>query len=345
MTDEWSLRDEIRAASLRWPGLVIFCLVGSLIGLAISFVWPSPHRATKELYVGLEVNQAADSLNPRFSNIDDYKNWQMASLNSLIYMDPIIDETMNHLQGTDPYWSSVTRQQLANMLHAYWRNAGKWRLVAESDDPQRAAQAVAAWEEVVVERVHDAVAESQNTLVLDHQLQSIASVQVQAISQATRLIHVHDMLQIWQTSDSQSIANRPLEETERSLLWQQLAQAGLGPSWDSLLSAFPSPSASSEQYRDWLADVITGLDQEIRTLEAQIEALEVEKEETSTRQSLASQQSLGLSANLKVDKITDAQPEQSIVRPTGLLVLIGAVLGFILWVILQLAGISTRAKR
>jgi hypothetical protein len=204
---------------------------------------------------------------------------------------------------------------------------------------------VAAWEEVVVERVHAAVAESQNTLLLDHQLQSIASVQAQAISQAARLAHVRDTLQTWQSNASRAIANRPLNETERSLLWQQLAQAGLGSSWDGLLSAFPSSSASYEQYQAWLADVTTGLDQEIQTLEAQIEALDVEKEATSTRQSRASQQSLGLSANLKVDKITDSQPEQSIMRPTGLLVLIGAVLGFILWAILQFASISMRARR
>jgi hypothetical protein len=277
--------------------------------------------------------------------VDDYKNWQMASLNSLIYMDSIIDKTLDHLQRTDPYWSSVTREQLAAMLHAYWRNAGKWRLVAETNDPQRAAQAVAAWEEIVIERVHAAVAESHNTLVLDHHLQSIASVQVQAISQAARLAHVRDTLRIWQLNDSHRIVHRPLEETERSLLWQQIAQAGLGPSWNSLLSAFPSPTAPYEQYQAWLADVITGLDQEIQTLETQIDALEVEKEKTSTHQFQTSQQSLGLSANLKVDKITDAQPEQSIVRPTGLLVLIGGALGFILWAILRLANISMRVRR
>jgi len=61
---EWSLRNEIRAASHRWPIPVVFCLVGSLLGLALSYVWPSPQRATKELYVGLEVSQSANNLNP-----------------------------------------------------------------------------------------------------------------------------------------------------------------------------------------------------------------------------------------------------------------------------------------
>jgi len=165
---------------------------------------------------------------------------KMASLNSLIYMDAIMDETLEHLRASDRHWNNVTREQLGGMLHAYWRNAGKWRLVAESHDPQRAAQAVASWEEVVVERVHAAVAESQNMQVLDHQLQSIAYAQVQAISQAAKLDHIRNMLQAWKSNDSRRLANRPLDETERWLLWQQLAQARLSPSWDDLLAAFPA---------------------------------------------------------------------------------------------------------
>jgi len=95
----------------------------------------------------------------------------------------------------------------------------------------------------------------------------------------------------------------------------------------------------------WLNGAIEGLNQEVLMLEAQITALEAEKAKTAAQQSLASQQSLGLSPNLKVDKITDTQPELTSLRPTGLLGLTGASLGLILWAILWLASISLRAKR
>src|SRR5512137_1897129 len=93
MINEWSLRDEILTISHRWPLIVLFCLAGSLIGFALSYVWPSPHRATKELYVGLNIDQAledqnaADHAKIKFYNADDYKNWQMSSLNTLIFAD------------------------------------------------------------------------------------------------------------------------------------------------------------------------------------------------------------------------------------------------------------------
>jgi hypothetical protein len=92
-TIEWSFRDEILLITHRWPIILLFCLVGSLVGWIISFCSPSPHRATKELYVGLNVYRATEDRNAaehagiQFSNPNDYKNWQMANLNSLIFMD------------------------------------------------------------------------------------------------------------------------------------------------------------------------------------------------------------------------------------------------------------------
>ncbi len=51
---------------------------------------------------------------------------------------------------------------------------GKWRLVAEHDDPVRAAQLLIAWQDVVVEQVHTAVAQAQSALLLNDELKATA---------------------------------------------------------------------------------------------------------------------------------------------------------------------------
>lgn len=225
MNNEWSFRDEILSVTHRWHQVILFCLVGALLGGLVSLAWPSPHRATKELYVGLNIFKAdldsAATAGLQFTNVDDFKNWQMASLNSLIYMDSITQETLERLRLQDAYWAGVTREQLTGMLHAYWRNAGKWRLVAESDDPQRAVQAVMAWHDVVVERVHTAVGYSHDLLALDKQLQAVATCQAQAL---TRLAELNQAATT-QEDEKQSLqAQVTVMEAENARLVSQYAQ-------------------------------------------------------------------------------------------------------------------------
>ena len=51
--------------------------------------------------------------------------------------------------------------ELADMLHVYWRNAGKWRLVAEHQDAARARQMVVVWEETAVQVIDTAILQAQ----------------------------------------------------------------------------------------------------------------------------------------------------------------------------------------
>jgi hypothetical protein len=348
---EWSLREEIFHVTHRWPVIVMFCLVGSLLGLAISFCLPSPHRATKELYVGLNVYKATEDRNASehaglvFSDPNDYKNWQMANLNSLIFMDTIMDDTLMHLRTIDPYWSSLDKNELARMLHAYWRNAGKWRLVAENDNPLYAMQAVLTWEGVVVDRVHDAVYESQQLMILDRQLESLTLTQTQAISRTVELMQIRATLNTWQTSAVQQDTKLPVHEIDRELISNLLYMAEAGNDEQRLLDTIPSPEAPLQDYISWLDSVYFFLDQQILVSQTQITTLENRRNEFTKIYADSSQKSLGLSANLQVDKITTAQPEHTVVRPSGMLILIGGILGLITWAILWLTRISLHAKK
>jgi hypothetical protein len=345
MTTEWSLRDEIIFQTHRWPIIVIFCLAGSLLGWGISLTWPSPHRATKELSVGLNIYQAdrdratAEHAGLEFLNIDDYKNWQMASLNSLIFTDSVIDETLYQLQVIDEYWSGFNQRKLAKDLHAYWRNAGKWRLVAESDDPRHAAEAVTVWQDVVVREANIAIGHSKDAMTLDRQLQAVINSQAQSQARLAELSKLGDLLKTWRSDFSET------ETPELDQIWtmqKYLASAFSDEFWSLLLNEFPSQGAPQQEYLLWLDRASQYLQVETQIQQSQFDALEASRQSLLTQYEVASQKSQGLSADLLVDKITDEEPVQSIVRPTGQLMLIGSILGLIAWGYLFMARVSMR---
>ncbi len=354
MTNEWALRDDILAATHHWQRIMAFCLLGALAGWLVSLLWPSPSRATQELYVGLNVYQAATDRNAAeqagmvFSNVNDYKNWQMASLNSIIYTDSIIDETLERLSAGDPYWEGVNRGGLAAMLHVYWRNAGKWRLVAEHPDGLRAVQAVTAWQEVVVARVNAAIQEARNAALLDRQFQVVATQQAQSTARLAALIQVRNELSAWAQRITISTPASSLPTTERQALAQLLSlltDLHDSTTWLSLSQTFPLPGSPSEAYLAWIQQTVPLVEQEIRVIQAQEKAAEQEKQSLATRYDQATENSQGLSAELKVDRISDAQTERSTVRPTGTLILIGATLGLIAWLLVWLVQANARTRQ
>jgi len=349
-THEWSFRDEALAATHRWHLIVLICLAGGLFGWLLSFLWPSPYRATKELFVGLNVTRSADDRTAAeraglpFSNVNDYKNWQMSSLNSVIYMDSILDETLSRLRLVDPYWQSVSRQDLAEMLHVYWRNAGKWRLVAEHEDPLRAAQAVVAWQDVVVEQVHAAVAQAQSALLLGDELKAATEEKARAMSQAAALAQIRDELQTWHGTLSSRPAGQVLAESERLLLQQPLDQTSQGAAWQALLATFPTHGSTNEAFIAWIERASPLLDAGIQVLQGRMDTMEQHQPELAALYTEATNQSLGLSAELLVQKISDRKLEQTKVRPTGVAILVGASVGLILWALIWLVAPALRMK-
>jgi len=348
MSNEWSFRDEILLATHKWPWLALFCLVGCLVGWGISFVWPTPHRATTELYVGLNTYRSSEDLNAteyagiELVNANDYKNWQMASLNSMTTMDEVIQETLQRLRQLDPYWQTVSPAELAKSLHVYWRNAGKWRLAAENKNPQQAVQAVTTWQDVVLEQVHTAVNESQHAMVLVFQLKSLALAQSYLIVNVETLQQTLSVLLEWQTDLSAVSPDLPLDSAERWQLWQAIAQNNPDPVWTLALADFPAPQAARTEYAAWIEKTLPLLKEIMHSRENQIEALDAQQSEVKSQFKAASQISRGLSATLDVEKISGARTEQSVVRPTGMLVLVGSLIGLVVWLIQWLAGISLR---
>ncbi|MCC7129604.1 MAG: hypothetical protein B6D39_03190 [Anaerolineae bacterium UTCFX2] len=330
--------------------MALFCLLGSLLGWGVSLIWPTPHRATRELFVGLNVYNSLEGQNRteyagiEIVNANDFKNWQMASLNTLILKDEVIDATLTRLRTLDPYWEGVDRTALADSLDVYWRNAGKWRLVAENTDPQRAEQAVIAWEAVVVERVHTAVLASQRAMVIDLQLKAMAQQRLAYHSRIERLRQAQETMQRTLRDLEALAADAPLDQNEHWKLWRQLGRLDLGPAWKALLDAFPPHASSTGVYRDWLMQATPLVEAEILGLEEQIRQLDEQQQEAAAQFAQASQESLGLSATLDVDKISETRLQQSVVRPTGTLMLAGSLLGLVVWFAFWLGGVSLKGS-
>ncbi|OGO39238.1 MAG: hypothetical protein A2W35_07660 [Chloroflexi bacterium RBG_16_57_11] len=347
-TNEWSFRDEALAATHRWHLIVLFCLVGGLAGWLVSLVLPSPHRATKELFVGLNVFRSADDRNAvehaglPISSANDYKNWQMSSLNSVIFMDTVLDETLSRLRVVDPYWQNIGRQDLAEMLHVYWRNAGKWRLVAEHEDPVYAAQAVIAWQDVIVEKVHASVAHAQNAQLISDEWKAIADQAAQSKGQIAGLEQIRGELLAWRNDLFGRPADQVLIESDRLLLQQLFDQTGHANPWQASLAAFPPVGSPNEAYIGWIERALSLLDTQIQVSQARMDEMDRWQTDLAESYSDASDNSLGLSAELLVQKISDRKLEQITVRSTGVAILVGAAVGLILWALVWLVTPALR---
>jgi len=253
---DWSLREALLAAAHAWHIVLIFGVVGALVGALLSLIWPSPYEAVTALYVGIspccttEANKTSDQFKPPITNVDDFKNWQMESLNAIIFMDPVSDETLGNLKQSDPYWENVRTDDLKKWLSIYWRNAGKWQLIATHPDPLRASQAVQAWEAVAIHHLTSAVDASARKTVIEMELQSA-------------------------------------------------------------MDAYNQAQSSADQ--------------------DQLESMQGRLDELSREFSALVDQSMGLSSNIVIRKLSDQPPELSVVRPTGQLILVSSGIGLIAW--------------
>jgi len=348
MSEAIELREEVFRVTHRWPVVLVFCLIGVLFGWVISVLWPSSYRAAKEIYVGLNAyralsdRNATEFANTQFNNLDDYKNWQMANLNAIVKSEMILAETLRRLQSQDGYWQKISQNDLADMLSVYWRNAGKWRLVAESRESVRSVQAVAAWHEVILERVHNAIQQSQQVMILDGDLQAINAAQAGVTVRLAALDQLGDEMRAQMETASHWPSDQTLGQEDRWLLQAPLVQSSVGFNLQPLLDAFPASDAQAPSYVEWLNRVRVALDSEAQSLQAQMIALEAQKALVVDQYRQASQNSFGLSANLQIERISDDLPQPYAIRPTGMLVFVGGLLGLLFWALFMFARLSLR---
>jgi len=135
-----------------------------------------------------------------------------------------------------------------------------------------------------------------------------------------------------------------LSEIERWQIWLPVSQVVTSPEWLEILNNFPVEPSPVRTYQPVVEKAIAVIDMEIRSLNGQIARFSDENTRLAAAYTQASEKSMGFSPNLKIDSITEEAPQITRVRPTGVLVLVGGSLGFILWLLFILVDINHKAR-
>jgi hypothetical protein len=338
MTPEWDARQYLLEYTHRWPLAILAFLVGALLGLAGSYIFPTPYASETTLFVAYN----SDAL---FRNPDDYKNWHMGELNALMVAPDIVQETHARLRQIDPYWDEVPTEELRGNLIITWRNTGTWRLVVESDTAHHASTALDTWVEVFLETYQNASNAAFELTMLSGQLEDLNIKQAEAKIRYAELIGVREGIQAWMELVSQSPEELPLDLNERWRLWSLVSRAaGYDPAWEVLLRSFPEPDAVLHEYNTWVEASMVSLGAGIETLETQIETFETLRVDINTQYSKALEESRGLSSSIHLEKGSDSPPDTKALRNTSLAVLVGGLIGVIVWFVVGLVRTSFKGK-
>jgi hypothetical protein len=330
MVNEWNARAEILAATHRWPVIMVFILVGSLVGASIAYLLPSPYRAESTMHV-------AYNADVHIRNPDDYKNGQMEQLNIFILSDEVLQETADRLNHQNNAWSDAAVDDLQTSLHVYWRNAGEWRLVAEASTPERAVDLLNTWQQVFLEQIQAATVHADTVLDLSTRVDAIYLERVDTNLRIAELNQIKAAIQTWIRANEGNKANNPLQAQERWFLLSRVSSAAdWNPEGIALLEDVPQPEAAPSAYITWLEKTLVFIAQELDLLEPQSNLLSEEYDRLYAKWSEELEASRGLTAYLVVKPLdSENQPAQP-VRPTALMAFVGGMLGLLIWALVWL---------
>jgi hypothetical protein len=204
---------------------------------------------------------------------------------------------------------------------------------------------VLTWQDVVVERVHAAVAEARNMMFYDLQLQTAAEVVTAAEDHVARLTPIQARLDERRAPLRAAPPDQVINEAQRARLLEAVALPDDAAAWPVLRGKFPPPGSTAQDYLVWLAGLESALQAELSASEVRLETHSARYNALAQQYVQATQASLGLSGELIVQKVSDRRLSQTEVRPTGESILIGAGLGFIVWGMLWLARPAIHAFR
>ncbi len=325
MSNNWNLRADILEITHRWTLPFFAFLIGSLLGIGVSFLLPSPYRAESDLYVAYN----ADAI---YRNPDDYKNWQLGELEAFTISQHILHETLTRLKAQDSYWENTSTDALRTMLYTYWRNAGKWRLVAENSEPRHTTQLVRIWREVIIDEVAEATSQAAVMLDLSNQIQTVLNSKVTVEMQRVQLTQMKEALQTWVNEAEGQKVQQPLETLERwNLQTVATSVAAYNPVALPLLEKIPPPDAPSQDYLPWVERFIVVVDNDLAIVQEQSTKLTDQHDELTLSWEEASDASHGLTAFLVVEPLSDTNLVANPVRLTSQMALVGGLLGVLIW--------------
>jgi hypothetical protein len=254
----------------------------------------------------------------------------MNQLSAAIFLDEIAEKSLRQLQRQDDYWNSLDPGEFRSILNAEWRTAGIWSLTAQAERADLADQAAKVWSRNVLTALKQAVAESQVAILIDEELRSTISEQTLARQRKQEFQSTQALLQSWVDASGSLPADQPLELTERWKIINMVTRMGqFSPAWLVLLAKAPEEDAIPQEYLTWLEEIQAAIDEELRSLNDRLSYLEGEQSRLEAEFSQRQEASLSLSPNLAIRDLENYSPET--IRPTGTMMLIGAIFGLLVW--------------
>lgn len=342
-THKWTLADLAYDSFHQWPKILALFLAGCLVGLAVSLIWPASYRAEADIYIGLNPYRVFSDTTflslarPKYTNVDDYKNWQMSQLMAVIFLDEVIEETLTTLRTQDSYWESIDASQLRSQLSTEWRTAGRWSLAVEDPSSQHADMAAYTWSEVVYRRVSEAVLAARQMFTIDDQQKSLLQIQVETEVRQQELSAAREQLEDW--LEQSAAYQHPLEPLER---WRIISLVSRGvpnsQAWDQLWAALPSPDASRQAHRTWVSQALPAFQSEEAAQTDRLQVIAAEHQRLETSYQHYSDLSLGLSPNLELKQLEHQPATKDLSRE--LVVLMGGLLAITGWFFAALVRIT-----
>ena len=340
--DSWTMQNWAVNIIRKWYiGLAVIAF-GALLGYGIASIFPAPYRATADLYVGIDITRVNEMeyLIPLAEteplNLDDYKNWQLKQVAAVLSSDPILEATLQELN------SKQEISEFRTHLDLYWFDTGLWKLEVYHPDQDLAQEWAEAWQQVGHQRLSEYLEISRQGAELDARLFALADEIGFVKARISGLKSFQSTATEWMDNLLALVQDQPLnDETRTELEAWVLSFRQNDRIWQVPIGSFPDQNGQVSTYLDWLENSIKFADEDLATSLMVLEDLENERALVLPAYHQSLDDSLGLSANLVLEPI-NAGVEVDQVRSIGTVVLGGAILGLIFWLVITVVQLGKR---
>jgi hypothetical protein len=337
--ESWKIRDEILRSVSQWYLILAMIIGGGLIGYLISYLVPSPYRATADIYVGIDVIRVNEMehviplAEEEPLNLDDYKNWQLKQVADILTSSTVVDNTLSTLKGEDAYWDSISLNEFRNGLDIYWYDSGTWQLEATFPDQDQASTAVQTWIKIGHDQITKLLEISKSAADLDNQLWAVNTA-VGGLKQKKASLNTFlSKGEKWEARLEAENNTSPLGDDVLNEFndWIRVYDEE-DSAWRIPKDDFPEPDQNAAAYLAWLRGAVSTAETALEEIQPMIDDLQSEREDILPDYHQSLEDSLGLSANLVLLPDTSGTTVNP-VRQTDTLTLGGAFLGLMAWIL------------
>ena len=311
---------------------------------------PAPYRATADLYVGIDVTRVGEMeyvyqlAKTEPLNLDDYKNWQLKQVSSIISSDLVLDNTLLALQEIDVSWEDITTAEFRRSLDIYWFDTGVWQLEVYHPDKSQAVLAVQTWLNEGHEKLTQLLEISKMNAVNDAQLFDLADEIGTLKGRKARLETFLSSSNEWiERLENESQDNPLAEELVEELNAWILVYRENEEYWQVPMGDYPGNIEPVSEYLPWLSSARLVAQKDLEESEPQLALLMDERNKVLPEYHELLEDSLGLSANIVLEP-NISQPAVEKIRSSGTMTLGGGILGIMIWLIYTFLKIEHNRK-